>query len=62
MTSVQLLSKKRGLVKAFREYQKRYLSRGEKPDVRKLLLSDLYYTMRLEGEKITWKQAQSFFR
>lgn len=62
MTVIQLVQKNKGLVKAFQRYSKRYLSVGRKPDVKKLLPDDLYSTMRLEGEKITKKEAQALFR
>ena len=62
MTSIQLANKNKGLVQAFRTFKKRYLSMGKKPDVRSLLPEDLYHTMRLEGEKISRKQAQALFR
>lgn len=62
MTSLQLVHKDKGLVKAFKRYQKRYLNVGKKPDVQKFLPKDLYSTMRLEGEKITKKEAQILFR
>lgn len=62
MKTLQLVQKNKGLVKAFKSYQKRYLSVGEKPDITKLLPEDLYHTMRLEGENITRKQVQSLFQ
>lgn len=62
MTVIQLVQKDRGLVKAFQRYQKRYFSVGKKPDIKKLFPEDLYSTMRLEGEKITKKEAQALFR
>lgn len=68
MTSIQLVNKNkqsfsanRGLIHAFRNYQKRYLKLGKKPDIKKLLPEDLYHTMRLEGENISHKQVQSLF-
>lgn len=60
--TVQAIFKNQGLVKAFKRYQKRYLAVGEKPDITKLLPDDLYSTMRLEGEKVTKKEAQAIFR
>lgn len=51
-----------GLLKSFREYKKRYLSVGKKPNIKKLLPNDLYHTMKLEGEKITRKQVQALFK
>ncbi len=62
MTVIQLVQKNKGLVKAFQRYSKRYLSVGKKPDVKKLFPEDLYSTMRLEGEKVTKKEAQSLFK
>lgn len=50
------------LIQAFKSYTKRYLYKGNKPDVKKLLPDDLYSTMRLEGEKISKKEAQTLFR
>ncbi|MDP2632945.1 MAG: hypothetical protein Q8P25_04475 [Candidatus Curtissbacteria bacterium] len=62
MTIVQLVHKDEGLLKAFKRYQKRYLSVGKKPSVEKLLPEDLYSTMRLEGENITKKEVRALFR
>lgn len=62
MTVIQLVQKDRSLIKAFKRYQKRYLSVGKRPNVKKLLPKDLYSTMRLEGERITKKAAQALFR
>lgn len=62
MTSLQLVHKDKGLVKAFKRYQKRYLNVGKKPDIRKFLPEVLYRTMKLEGEKISRKEAQALFR
>lgn len=61
MTTTQML-KDKGLVKAFKRYQERYLSVGKKPNVTKLLAYDLYSTMRLEGEKITREEAQALYK
>lgn len=61
MTILQAVRKNKGLLNAFKRYQKRYLSVGKKPDVKKLLPDDLYSTMRLEGERITKKEAQSLY-
>lgn len=61
MTITQLVQKKRGLLNAFKSYHKRYLSVGKKPNVKKLLPDDLYSTMKLEGEKITKKEAQALY-
>ncbi len=60
--TVQTIFKNQGLIKAFKRYQKRYLSVGKKPNIKKLLPNDLYSTMRLEGEKVTKKEAQAIFR
>lgn len=62
MTSIQLVNKNKSLIQAFRIFRKRYLNMGKKPDIKKLLPEDLYHTMRLEGEKISRKQARAFFR
>lgn len=62
MTVIQLVQKDKGLVKAFQSYQKRYLSVGKKPDVKKLFPEDLYSTMKLEGEKVTKKEAQILYK
>ncbi len=62
MTTLQLVQNNKDLIKAFKNYQKRYLSVGKKPDITKLLPEDVYATMRLEGEHITRKQAQALFQ
>lgn len=62
MTRIQLLKKNKGLIKAFKKYNKRYLSVGKKPNVRKLLPDDLYHTLLLEGEMITRKETQTLFK
>ena len=62
MTTLQLVQNNKDLIKAFKSYQKRYLSVDKKPDLTKLLPEDLYSTMRLEGEQITRKQAQVLFQ
>lgn len=62
MTRIQLLKKNKGLIKAFKRYNKRYLSVGKKPNIKGLLPDDLYYTMRLEGEMITRKETQALFK
>lgn len=62
MNTLQLTHKNKGLIKAFKNYQKRYINVGKKPDVTKLLPNDLYHTTRLEGEDITRKQAQALFQ
>ena len=58
----QSFSANKGLLKAFRRYNKRYLAVGKKVNVKKLLPDDLYSTMRLEGEKITKKEARVLFK
>jgi len=60
--TVRILRKNKGLLKAFGEYKKRYLNVGKKPDLKKLLPEVLFRTMRLEGEKVTRKEAQSLFK
>jgi len=62
MTKQQLVKTNKDLIRAFKSYQKRYLSVGKKPDLTKLLPEDLYSTIRLEGEAITRKQAQALFQ
>lgn len=61
MTTTKL-AKDKGLIKAFKRFNIRYLFVGKKPNIKKLLPEDLYSTMRLEGEKITKKQARVLFR
>ncbi len=55
-------TEKKGLLKAFKKYQERYLTIGRKPDLKKFLPEVLYRTMRLEGEAITQKEAHALFR
>ncbi len=62
MNTLQLIRKNKGLIKAFRRYQKRYLSVGKKPDITKFLPEIVYRTMRLEGERITRKQARALLQ
>lgn len=62
MTVNQLIHNDKGLVQAFKRYQKRYLSVGEKPGIKRFLPEIVYRTMRLEGEKITKKQSQALFK
>ena len=62
MTNIQLVNKNKGLVQAFRTFRERYLNVGKKPDLKKFLPEDIYHTMRLEGEKISRKQAQTIFK
>jgi len=60
--TTQLVNKDKGLLKAFKRYNKRYLAVGKKVNVKKLLPDDLYSTMRLEGGKITKKEARALFK
>ncbi len=62
MTVLQLVHKDKGLLKAFKLFQKRYLSVSKKPDIRKFIPELVYRTMRLEGEKITRKYIQALFK
>ena len=62
MTALQLLRKNKGLLQAFKRYQKRYLNAGKKPNVKKFFPEILFRTMRLEGEKISRKESQALFR
>jgi len=62
MSTLQLIRKNKGLLKAFKRYQKRYLSVGKKANITKFLPEDLYHTMRLEGEKVTREQVQALFK
>lgn len=50
------------LVQAFKRYKKRYVIGGKKPNIKKLFANDLYHTTRLEGEKITKREARALFR
>lgn len=59
MTNIQ---KNKGLLNAFREYKKRYLNLGKKPNLIRFLPEAIYRTMKLEGEKITRKQVQALFK
>jgi len=52
----------KGLVKVFKRYQKRYLAGDKKPDVKKSFPDIVYRTMKLEGEKITKKEAKVLFQ
>ena len=61
MTSSKL-RKNIELIQAFREYKKRYLNVGKKPNMQTFLPNDLYHTMKLEGEKISRKQVQALFQ
>lgn len=61
MTS-QTVVKNKGLVQAFKKYQKRYLAVGKKPYIAKFLPEVLFRTMRLEDDPITRKEAKALFR
>lgn len=61
MTSTQI-NKNKDLIQAFKNFKKRYLIMGKKPNIKNLLPEDLYQTMRLEGEKISRKQVRAIFR
>ena len=52
----------KGLVEVFKRYRKHYLASGKKPDSRKFFPEILYRSTRLEGEKITKKEAKALFR
>ena len=52
----------KGLLKVFKRYRKRFIASGKKPNIKKLFANDLYHTTRLEGEKITKKEAHALFR
>lgn len=54
--------KNKSLIKVFKRYRQRYIVGGKKPDNKKFLPEILYRTMRLEGEKITKKEAKALFR
>lgn len=60
--TTQLLRKNKSLLRAFKLYKERYLNVGRKPNIIKFLPEVLYRTMRLEGEKITRKEAQALFK
>lgn len=60
--TIQVMTQNKGLVKAFKSYKKRYLNVGKKPDLTKFLPEVVYRTMRLEGDKVTRKQAQALFQ
>lgn len=49
-------------MQAFKVFKKRFLNIGKKPDIKNLLPEDLYHTMRLEGEKISRKQARALYK
>lgn len=52
----------KGLLGAFKRYQKRFSGKGKKPNLAKFLPEIVFRTMRLEGEKITRKQSKALFR
>ncbi len=54
--------KNRSLLKAFKRYRERYIISGKKPNSSKFFPEILYRTMKLEGEKITKKEAKALFR
>ena len=62
MNTLQLIHKNKGLIRAFKRYQERYINVGKKPDITRFLPEIVYRTMRLEGEKVTRKQAQALFK
>ena len=55
-------TKDKSLIKVFKRYRKRFLASGKRPNVKKFLANDLYHTTRLEGEKITKREAKALFR
>lgn len=59
--TAKIVQKNKSLLQAFKEYRERYFNLGKKPNIKKLLPEVLYRTMRLEGEKITRKEAQALF-
>ena len=52
----------KSLLKVFKRYKQRYIDSGKKPNVKKFFAKDLYSTTRLEGEKITKKEARILFK
>jgi len=54
--------KNNGLISVFKSYRSRYLASGKKPNNKKFFPDILYRTMRLEGEKITKKEAKALFK
>lgn len=60
--TAKIVQKNKNLLQAFRKYKERYSNVGKKPDLTKFLPEVLYRTMRLEGEKITRKEAQDIFK
>lgn len=56
------VTKDKSLIKAFKRYRQRYLASGKKPNVKKLFPEIAFRTTRLEGEKITRKEAKALFR
>lgn len=59
--TAKVVEKNKGLLIAVKTYKKRYLNVGKKPNLTKFLPEVLFRTMRLEGEKITRKEAQTLF-
>lgn len=60
--NMTIIIKNKGLTAVFKRYRKRYIVSGKKPDNKKFFPKILYRTMRLEGEKITKKEAKALFR
>lgn len=60
--TAKIVQKNKSLLQAFKKYKERYLNIGKKPDLTKFLSEVLYRTMRLEGEKITRKEAKVLFK
>lgn len=56
------IQKNRGLLKAFKKYQKRSNSHEKKLGWMNFLPEIVFRTMRLEGESITRKEAKALFR
>lgn len=62
MTVTKLVQNDKGLVKAFKRYNERYISVGKKLNLKKFLPEIVYRTMCLEGEQITKKEAQALYK
>lgn len=60
--TIQTVIKNQGLIKAFKRYQKRYLTMNKKPNIAKLLPEVLFRTIKLENDPITRKQAKALFK
>jgi hypothetical protein len=56
------VTKNKGLVAAFKKYQKRSTSREKKMSWISFFPEIIFRTMRLEGEHITRKEAKALFR